>query len=84
MHVQEITEWIIFVLPVNSYDKLDKIYFVLFLLFSDERKIDQLLHETDGSRQMANQIVHRVFRQQGCKQDKCVMGSSVSIMSISG
>ena len=40
--------------------------------------MDQLLHETDGSRQMANQIAHRVFRQQGCQQDKCITGASVS------
>ena len=52
----------------------------LSMLSLDERKMDQLLHETDGSRRMANQIVHRVFRQQGCKQDKCIAGASVSVL----
>ena len=39
--------------------------------------MDHLLHETDGSRRMANQIVRQVFRQPSFKQEKVIMGAKV-------
>ena len=45
------------------------------LLSSEGRKMDHLLHETDGSRRMANQIVRQVFRQPSCKQEKFIAGA---------
>ena len=47
------------------------------LLSSEGRKMDHLLHETDGSRRMANQIVRQVFRQPSCKQEKVITGAKV-------
>ena len=39
--------------------------------------MDHLLHETDGGRRMANQIVRQVFRQPSCKQEKLITGAKV-------
>lgn len=36
--------------------------------------MDHLIHETDGGRRMANQIVRQVFRQPSCKQEKLITG----------
>ena len=39
--------------------------------------MDHLVHETDGGRRMANQIVRQVFRQSSCKQEKLITGAKV-------
>lgn len=48
----------------------DRLNFLLFHLSLplDERRMDQLLHETDKNRQMANQIIRQLFRHQDCEQ----------------
>lgn len=48
------------------------------LLSSDGKKMDHLLHEVDGNRQMANQIVRQVFHQRGSEQEKLITGANVS------
>lgn len=47
--------------------------------------MDQLLHETDKNRQMANQIIRRLFRYQGYEQrilnaTACVSGNHLCII----
>ena len=39
--------------------------------------MDHLLHETDGGRRMANQIVRQVFREPSSKQEKLITGAKV-------
>ena len=39
--------------------------------------MDHLLHETDGGRRMANQIVRQVFRQPSRKQENLITGAKV-------
>ena len=41
--------------------------------------MDHLLHETDGGRRMANQIVRQVFRQPSCKEEKVITGAKVRL-----
>ena len=41
--------------------------------------MDHLLHETDGGRRMANQIVRQVFRQPSYKQEKVITGAKVRL-----
>jgi len=51
--------------------KLTRTYFATFgysFPLTDERRMDQLLHETDKNRQMANQIIRQLFRHQDCEQ----------------
>ncbi|KAL9984405.1 hypothetical protein ACROYT_G006693 [Oculina patagonica] len=59
--------------------KLETIYFATYgysFPLTDERKMDHLLHETDGSRRMASQIVRQVFRQRGSEREKLITGAS--------
>ena len=46
---------------------------------SEGKKIDHLVHENEGSRKLANQIVHQVFRSHGNKEEKFAFGKRVSI-----
>lgn len=57
--------------------KLQTTYFETYgysFPLTEERKMDHLIHETDGGRRMANQIVRQVFRQPSCKQENLITG----------
>ena len=41
--------------------------------------MDHLMHENEGGRKLANQIVREVFRPRGNKKEKLAFGQRVSI-----
>ena len=41
--------------------------------------MDHLVHENEGGRKLANQIVRQVFRPRGNKEEKLASGQRVSV-----
>ena len=41
--------------------------------------MDHLVHENEGGRKLANQIVRQVFRLRGNKEEKLAFGQRVSV-----
>ena len=56
------------------------LYVSFFLeFFSDERKMDHVLQETERNRQMANQIAYTTFAAKGVNDDAFPTGSKVCL-----
>ncbi|XP_066021565.1 uncharacterized protein [Pocillopora verrucosa] len=60
--------------------ELESVYFEKYgyeFPLTEGKKIDHLVHENEGSRKLANQIVHQVFRSRGNKEEKFAFGQRV-------
>lgn len=49
------------------------------IFYSEETKLDQVLQETQRSRQMSNQITQRIFSGYGCQQKVLPFGEKVML-----